>query len=88
MSLLSSKKTGISRLEEFEHILLARTCNVATDRLVYQDVHGLSATEPCLRARIWGRIKPKDTGTPRELGLVNRPSLSWGPNRPYLAPAV
>ena len=24
---------------------LARSCNVATDRLVYQDLHGLSATE-------------------------------------------
>ena len=48
---------------------------VANDRLVYQDVCGLSATEPCLRARIWGCIKPKDTGTPREPGLVNRPRL-------------
>ena len=28
--------------------------NVATDRLVYQDVRGLSAAEPCLRGRIWG----------------------------------
>ena len=34
---------------------LARTCNVATDRLVYQDVLGLFATEPCPRARIWGQ---------------------------------
>ena len=54
---------------------LARTCNVTTDRLVYQDVRGLSATEPCPRAQIWGRIKPKDTGTPREPGLVNHPRL-------------
>ena len=54
---------------------LARTCNVATDRLVYQDVCGLSATEPCPKAQIWGSIKPKDTGTPREPGLVNRPRL-------------
>ena len=37
---------------------LARTCNVATDRLVYKDVRGLSTTEPCPRAQIWGRIKP------------------------------
>ena len=36
---------------------LARTCNVATDRLVYQDVCGLSATEPCPKAQIWGSIK-------------------------------
>ena len=54
---------------------LARTCNVATDRLVYQDVRGLSATEPCPKARIWGRIKPKDTGTQREPGLVSSPRL-------------
>ena len=54
---------------------LARTCNVATGRLVYQDVRGLSATEPCPKAWIWGCIKPKDTGTPREPGLVNRPRL-------------
>ena len=52
---------------------LAGICNVATDRLVYQDVRGLSATEPCVKARIWGCIKPKDTGTPREPGLVNCP---------------
>ena len=51
------------------------TCNVATDRLVYQDIRGLSATEPCPRARIWGHIKPKNTGTPREPGLVNCPGL-------------
>ena len=54
---------------------LARTCKVATDRLVYQDVRGLSATEPCPKAQIWGRIWTKDIGTPRELGLVNRPGL-------------
>ena len=54
---------------------LARTCNVATDRLFYQDVRGLSAAEPCPKARIWDRIKLKDTGTPREPGLVNRPGL-------------
>ena len=54
---------------------LARTCNVATDRLVYQDVRGLSATEPCPRARIWGRMKPKDNGTPRELGLGTKQAL-------------
>ena len=41
---------------------LARTCNVATDRLVYQDVCGLSATEPCLGLRIGGRTMPKDAG--------------------------
>ena len=29
---------------------LARSCNVATDRLVYQDVRGLSTTEPCPRS--------------------------------------
>ena len=41
---------------------LARTCNVATDRLVYQDVRGLSATEPCPGLRIGGRTMPKDAG--------------------------
>ena len=42
---------------------LARTCNVATDRLVYQDVRGLSATEPCRRLGFGAAlIKPKDAG--------------------------
>jgi hypothetical protein len=41
---------------------LALSCNVATDRLVYQDVRDLSTTEPCSKALIWGRIKPKDGG--------------------------
>ena len=41
---------------------LARTSNVATDRLVYQDVRGLSATEPCPRLWIGGRTMPKDAG--------------------------
>ena len=41
---------------------LARTCNVATDRLVYQDVRGLSATEPCRGFRIGGCTMPKDAG--------------------------
>ena len=54
---------------------LARSCNVVTDRLVYQDVRGLSATETRPSVRIWGRIKPKDAGTPREPGLVNCPRL-------------
>ena len=48
------------------YTLLARTCNVATDRLVYQDVRlyvrGLSATEPCRGFRIGGRTMPKDAG--------------------------
>ena len=39
---------------------LARTCNVATDRLVYQDVLGLSATEPCPGLQIGGLSMPKD----------------------------
>ena len=41
---------------------LARTCNVATDRLVYQYVNGLSATEPFPGLRIGGRTMPKDAG--------------------------
>ena len=41
---------------------LARTCNVATDRLVYEDVRGLSATETCPGIQIQGRTKPKDAG--------------------------
>ena len=54
---------------------LVRSCNVTTDRLVYQDVHGMSATEPCPKGRIWGCTKPKDAGlllgrACRELGLV------------------
>ena len=55
---------------------LARTCNVATDRLVYQDVRGLSTTEPYWHTKGAGPGKPPQT------------CLSWGPNRPYLAPAV
>jgi hypothetical protein len=43
---------------------LALSCNVATDRLVNYDVRGLSTTEPCSKAWIWGRIKPKDAGMP------------------------
>ena len=73
-------------LTQTEHIFepgsLARTCNVASDRLLYQDVHGFSATESCPQQNLVQRlgfgaalIKPKDTGTPRELGLVNRPRL-------------
>ena len=54
---------------------MARSCNVATDRLVYQDIRGLSAKEPCLKGRIWGCTKPKDAGlllgrAYRDLGLV------------------
>ena len=41
---------------------LARTCNVPTDRLVYQDVRGLSATESCPGLRIGSRTMPKDAG--------------------------
>ena len=53
------KKIGVKKPGE-----LALSCNVATDRLVYEDVRGLSATEPCREFRIWGCIKPKDVGTP------------------------
>ena len=41
---------------------MARTCNVATDRLVYHDVRGLSATEPGPGLQISGRTMPKDAG--------------------------
>ena len=41
---------------------LARSFNVATDRLVYQDAHGLSAAETCPGFRIGGRTKSKDAG--------------------------
>ena len=54
---------------------LARSCNVATDGLVYQDVCGLSPAESCPGFRIGGRTKPKYAGlfigrACRELGLV------------------
>ena len=39
---------------------MARSCNVATGRLVYQDAHGLSAAETWTRFWIGGRTKPKD----------------------------
>ena len=43
------EKTGGGKLLFLEGGIsdfLARSCNVATDRLVYHDVRGLSATEP------------------------------------------
>ncbi len=49
---------------------LARSCNVATDRLVYQDARGLSAAETWLGFRIGGRTKPKDAGLICEVGPV------------------
>ena len=55
---------------------MARTCNVATDRLGYQDVRGLSAPDPHPRPRIGVRtIHFYDSGPPRKPGLVNRPRL-------------
>ena len=35
---------------------------IATDRLVYEDVRGLSATETCPGIQIQSRTKPKDAG--------------------------
>ena len=41
---------------------LARSCNVATDRLVYQDVCGLSATEPCRVLGFGAALSPRMLG--------------------------
>jgi len=42
---------------------LARTCNVATDRLGQRDARGLSAIDPRPRLRIRVRIKLNDVDT-------------------------
>ena len=55
---------------------MARSCNVATDRLVYQDVSGLSATEPCPRGWIWASTKPKDAGLICEVGPIGSWAMS------------
>ena len=54
----------INRMGSLARLLgsLARSCNVATDRLVYQDARGLSAAETCPGFRIGGRTKSKDAG--------------------------
>jgi hypothetical protein len=54
---------------------LALSCNVATDRLVYEDVRGLSTTETCSKAWIWGCIKPKDAGMLSYPVLVTSPPV-------------
>ncbi len=56
---------------------MARSCNVATDRLVYQDARGLSAAETWLGFRIGGRTKLKDAGPENcEVGPVGSWALS------------
>ena len=56
---------------------LARSCNVATDRLVYQDVCGLSATEPCRGLGFGAALSPRMLGCCKA-GPVGSWALSSG----------
>ena len=55
---------------------MAQAVISAFDMLGHQDVHGLSAIDPCLRQGISIRTMPKDVGMPLKPVLVTAPHMS------------
>ena len=68
LKILKNKK--IQKLKNIRQISLARSCNVATDRLEYQDARGLSAGETWPGFRIGGCTMPRDAELIFEVGPV------------------